>query len=251
MTRRMTADVLATLGVVTALAAARAQAPAADGRDADRAAIRAHIESICQAFLDGDVRQDPRDAYRRLARLPRELAHAHQGHRRLHARQRHSVAAAGGRRAAAPARPIRRARSRSSTSTSTSTPPTSPSPTSTVDFGQKSGTVFTTGTRYRIMDIYVRRKGEWNQAASHTVIDPAWRAEQMTRPGTLRAGRARTAARRARSGVARLLHERPGAARQARSRATPSCWRDRSRSPSRRRRRSSNPPAARRSAATS
>src|SRR6266550_2327185 len=26
-----------------------------DGRDADRAAIRAHIESICQAFIDWDV----------------------------------------------------------------------------------------------------------------------------------------------------------------------------------------------------
>src|SRR4051812_48026277 len=26
-----------------------------DGRDADRAAIRAHIESICQAFVDGDI----------------------------------------------------------------------------------------------------------------------------------------------------------------------------------------------------
>ena len=30
-------------------------ATVADGRDADRAAIRAHIESICQAFIDGDV----------------------------------------------------------------------------------------------------------------------------------------------------------------------------------------------------
>src|SRR2546422_6415420 len=26
-----------------------------DGRDADRAAIRAHIESICQAFIDWDI----------------------------------------------------------------------------------------------------------------------------------------------------------------------------------------------------
>src|SRR5436853_7828948 len=26
-----------------------------EGRDTDRAAIRAHIESICQAFIDGDI----------------------------------------------------------------------------------------------------------------------------------------------------------------------------------------------------
>ena len=26
-----------------------------DGREADRSAIRAHIESICQAFIDGDI----------------------------------------------------------------------------------------------------------------------------------------------------------------------------------------------------
>jgi len=35
------------------------------------------------------------------------------------------------------------------------------------------------------MDVYARRNGEWNQAASHTVIDPVWRAEQMSLPATL------------------------------------------------------------------
>lgn len=36
--------------------------------------------------------------------------------------------------------------------------------------------------RFRIMDIYAKRKGNWIQVASHTSIDPEWRAEQMSQP---------------------------------------------------------------------
>jgi ketosteroid isomerase-like protein len=54
-----------------------------------------------------------------------------------------------------------------------------------VDFGQKSGGDLITDVRYRIMDVYAKRNGQWNQAASHTVIDPAWRAQQMFQPATL------------------------------------------------------------------
>ena len=54
-----------------------------------------------------------------------------------------------------------------------------------VDFGEKAGDGFKTGTRYRIMDVYARQQGAWNQAASHTVVDPAWKLEQMAQPGTL------------------------------------------------------------------
>lgn len=172
---------------VTALAAVnRAQAPAAssDGRDADRAAIRAHIESICQAFIDGDFNkihathtEDWRgflensrtpvkgiDAYMRANGIPWPL----------------------------PTTPVQRVGT--------------PDPSRTfkvfdfdvhfyspdlavanffVDFGTKTGDTFKTGTRYRIMDIYARRNGAWNQAASHTVVDPIWRAEQMSQPATL------------------------------------------------------------------
>ena len=39
--------------------------------------------------------------------------------------------------------------------------------------------------RFRIMDVYAKRNGKWIQAASHTVVDPAWRAEQMTMPTTV------------------------------------------------------------------
>ena len=36
--------------------------------------------------------------------------------------------------------------------------------------------------RFRIMDIYAKRKGNWIQVASHTAVDPEWRAEQMSQP---------------------------------------------------------------------
>lgn len=33
--------------------------------------------------------------------------------------------------------------------------------------------------RFRIMDVYAKRKGSWIQVASHTVVDPEWRQEQL------------------------------------------------------------------------
>ena len=34
--------------------------------------------------------------------------------------------------------------------------------------------------RFRIMDIYAKRKGSWIQVASHTALDPSWRDEQTS-----------------------------------------------------------------------
>jgi ketosteroid isomerase-like protein len=39
--------------------------------------------------------------------------------------------------------------------------------------------------RFRIMDVYAKRNGGWIQVASHTVVDPEWRAEQMSKPMTI------------------------------------------------------------------
>lgn len=36
--------------------------------------------------------------------------------------------------------------------------------------------------QFRIMDVYAKRKGSWIQVASHTIVDPQWRAEQMSLP---------------------------------------------------------------------
>src|SRR5262244_3702248 len=50
------------------------------------------------------------------------------------------------------------------------------------DFERKIGGATVTMRRFRIMDVYAKRKGSWIQVASHTVIDPDWRAEQMSKP---------------------------------------------------------------------
>ena len=39
--------------------------------------------------------------------------------------------------------------------------------------------------RFRIMDIYAKRQGSWIQVASHTVVDPEWRAQQTSKPMTI------------------------------------------------------------------
>ncbi len=53
------------------------------------------------------------------------------------------------------------------------------------DFERNTGGAKVTLRRFRIMDIYAKRKGSWIQVASHTVIDPAWRLEQMSQPLTV------------------------------------------------------------------
>jgi hypothetical protein len=53
------------------------------------------------------------------------------------------------------------------------------------EFQRKDGDTTITLRRFRIMDVYGKRNGNWIQVASHTVIDPEWRAEQMSQPMTL------------------------------------------------------------------
>lgn len=50
------------------------------------------------------------------------------------------------------------------------------------EFNRQDGNTTTTLRRFRIMDIYAKRKGSWIQVASHTAIDPEWRMEQMSKP---------------------------------------------------------------------
>ena len=52
-------------------------------------------------------------------------------------------------------------------------------------FEKKNGNTTTTLRRFRIMDVYAKRKGNWIQVSSHTVIDPVWRSEQMAQPLTV------------------------------------------------------------------
>jgi hypothetical protein len=53
------------------------------------------------------------------------------------------------------------------------------------EFQRKDGSSTNTLPRFRIMDVYAKRKGNWIQVASHTVIDPDWRAAQMSQPMTI------------------------------------------------------------------
>jgi hypothetical protein len=53
------------------------------------------------------------------------------------------------------------------------------------EFQRKDGETTITLRRFRIMDVYAKRKGNWIQVASHTVIDPDWRAAQMSQPMTI------------------------------------------------------------------
>src|SRR5690242_15986677 len=43
-----------------------------------------------------------------------------------------------------------------------------------LDFGNKTKDVFTTTNRLRIMDVFAKRNGKWIQVASNTVVDPGW-----------------------------------------------------------------------------
>jgi len=175
-----------TLLAIAAQPVAAQPADAADaGRDADKAAIRAHIEGICQAFVDGDVnriRATHTDDWRGFLENSRSPIKGIDDYMRANGIPWPPPAAA-------PAR-------NPNPSTTTRTfkvsdldvhfyGPDLAVASFFVDFGDTKTGEFKTATRYRIMDVYARRNGAWNQAASHTVIDPAWRAEQNALPGTL------------------------------------------------------------------
>lgn len=164
---------------------ANAQTGAGDSREADRAAIRAHIESICQAFIDWDIdkiRATHTEDWRGFLENSRAPIKGIDEYMRANG---------------IPWPPPGDAPKRSANQNNTRDgfkvfdfdvlfySPELAVACFNVDFGRKSGGDIITGTRYRIMDIYAKRNGQWNQAASHTVVDPAWRARQMTLPATL------------------------------------------------------------------
>ncbi len=53
------------------------------------------------------------------------------------------------------------------------------------EFQRKDGEKTITLRRLRIMDVYAKRKGNWIQAGSYTAVEPAWRAAQLSRPTTI------------------------------------------------------------------
>lgn len=153
-------------------------------RTADAAAIRAHIESIFQAFIDGDIDKIHRthsDDWRGLLEGSSTPIKGIDEYMR-----------ANGIEWPRPANAPK------------FTPYYPPGTTYKIDdfdvhfyspdlavasffggFQKKEGDKSITLRQFRIMDVYARRKGSWIQVASHTVVDPDWRAEQMSQPMTL------------------------------------------------------------------
>jgi len=155
-----------------------------DDRAADAAAIRAHIESIFQAFIDGDedkifaTHSEDWRGFLEGSRAPIKGIDDYM----------HANGIEWPRPANAPK----------------STPYFPPGTTYKVfdfdvqfyspelavasffgEFQRPDGNTTITLRRFRIMDVYAKRKGSWIQVASHTVIDPEWRAAQMSRPMNL------------------------------------------------------------------
>jgi ketosteroid isomerase-like protein len=170
---------------VTAYGQTAAPTADSDNREADRAAIRAHIESICQAFIDWDIdkiRATHTEDWRGFLEGSRAPIKGIDEYMRANGIPWPQSADA----------PKRAANPHAATAGFNVFDfdvhfysPELAVACFNVDFGQKSGGGLITRVRYRIMDVYAKRDGQWNQAASHTVVDPAWRAQQMSQPATL------------------------------------------------------------------
>src|SRR5262245_9697618 len=155
-----------------------------DNRADDAAAIRAHIESIFQAFIDGDVdkiyatHSEDWRGFLEGSRVPIKGIDEYMR-----------------------ANGIEWPRPANAPKTTPYYPPDTRhrvgdfdvyfySPELAVasffgDFERTIGGATVTMRRFRIMDVYAKRKGNWIQVASHTVIDPAWRQEQMSKPSAV------------------------------------------------------------------
>ena len=156
----------------------------AQERAADAAAIRAHIESIFQAFIDGDqdkIFATHSEDWRGFLEGSRTPIKGIDDYMR-----------ANGFEWPRPANAPK------------STPRNPPGTTYKVDdfdvhfygpelavasffgeFQRKDGDKTITLRRLRIMDVYAKRKGSWIQVASHTIVDPEWRATQMSQPTSI------------------------------------------------------------------
>jgi ketosteroid isomerase-like protein len=154
---------------------------AQEDRAADAAAIRAHIESIFQAFIDGDVEKiyathsDDWRGFLEGSRIPIKgideymRANGIEWPRPADAPKTTPYYPAG-------------TRYRVSNFDVHFYSPELAVASFFGDFERNIGGATVTMRRFRIMDVYAKRKGSWIQVASHTVVDPDWRLEQMSKP---------------------------------------------------------------------
>ncbi|MGH9762994.1 MAG: DUF4440 domain-containing protein [Blastocatellia bacterium] len=153
-----------------------------DGRDSDRAKIRANIESIFQAFIDWDVdkiyatHSEDWRGFLEGSRVPIKGIDEYM-------------------KANGIEWPKRDKESRPTPNPSagykikdldiTFQEPDLAVASFIGEFERRTGGSTITTNRLHIMDVYARRKGAWIQVASHTVVDPAWRAELMSMPANV------------------------------------------------------------------
>ena len=154
---------------------------AQDNRDADRAAIKAHIESICQAFIDWDVDK----IYATHSQDWRGFLE----HSRVPIKGIDEYMEANGidwpkMKGSKPSPDRTRSYKLKDFDVIFYSPELAVA-SFIADFERNSGNAVVTTNRFRIMDVYAKRQGNWIQVASHTVVDPAWRAEQNAMPMTL------------------------------------------------------------------
>lgn len=149
-------------------------------RAADKAAIRAHIESIFQAFIDGDEQKifdthsEDWRGFLEGTRTPIKGIDEYMKANGIDWPKPANAAKHG------PYYPSGTAYKMSDFDVQFYSPELA-----VASFFGEFVRAGTTLRRFRIMDVYAKRKGSWIQVASHTVIDPEWRAEQMSHPMTL------------------------------------------------------------------
>ncbi len=165
---------------------ALAQAPAAgainDGRDADRAAIRAHIEGITQAFIEGDVvkiHDTHSDDWSGFLESSRKPIRGIDGYMKANGLKWPLDGPA-----PKPQPKADRGFEIRDFEVSFYAPEIGVA-NFNLEFWRKAGDKKEPTIQYRITDVYAKRNGAWIQVASHTAIAQDWIAKQNSLPATL------------------------------------------------------------------
>lgn len=175
MLTKLLIPVVLLLAVLTASTAAQTQ----NDRAADAAAIRAHIESICQAFIDWDVdkiyatHSEDWRGFLEGSRVPIKGIDEYMQANGINWRKDK-----GSKPYPDPTRSFRLL----DFDVNFYSPELAVA-SFNLEFYRKADNVVQ--NRLRIMDVYAKRNGSWIQAASHTVLDPIWKAEQASNPTTV------------------------------------------------------------------
>lgn len=170
--------------VIALVGISRDESNAQSDRSADAAAIRAHIESIFQAFIDGDeqkIFETHSNDWRGFLEESRKPIKGIDDYMRANGIE-------WPRPANAPKSEPYFPKGTTYFMNDFDVQFYSPDLAVASFFGGFEGMIDGSKVKlrqFRIMDVYAKRKGGWIQVASHTIVDPVWRAEQMSKPRTV------------------------------------------------------------------